>query len=151
MRVFIPLVIGMFTIIPAVWAELICAVIYQARSPGKQGDENLWTAARSGNLQIIQSEIGGGVPLNQRDPIFGATPLSLATWHDNTEIVEARPPGRSSQCQKPLREGLRLHGAVLMGREKAFDMLLDHEARLTERDRGETRQSICSMSRVVAP
>ncbi len=134
-RVFLPLMIGMVTIIPAVWVVIIGTAIYQAQSPGTQGEENLWTAARSGNLEVIQSEIAAGAPLNQRDPIFGATPLALATWQGNTDIMEALIAGGAEVNARNRDGATPLHGAALLGRSEAFDMLISHGASLAERDR----------------
>ena len=134
-RVFLPLMIGMVTIIPAVWVVIIGTAIYQAQSPGTQGEENIWTAARSGNLEVIQSEIAAGAPLNQRDPIFGATPLALATWQGNTGIMEALISGGAEVNARNRDGATPLHGAALLGRSEAFDMLISHGGSLAERDR----------------
>ena len=135
-RIFLPLVIGVFTIIPILWVAIIGAAMYQSSLDRGTNEENLWSAARSGNLEMIQSGIAAGASLNQCDADYGATPLAMASGNGNAEVVEALIAAGADVNARNRDGATPLHGAAFLGRDQVFELLMKHGADLEARDRG---------------
>src|SRR5688572_28504993 len=91
-RVFVPCMLGLVTIIPAVNIAAYVAYRYQAGAggmdtPDAKADDSLWTAARLGNVAAIDKHLAKGVDINQLDPVWGQTSLSLAACYGKAESV----------------------------------------------------------------
>lgn len=134
-RIFLPLAIGMFTIVPAVWVIVIGAGIVQSRETAAEIDEDLWSAAKSGNVEKIQGQLGQGVAINELDPAYGATPLTMAAWNGNPEAIDTLIAAGADVHARNRDGTTPLHGAALFGHEEAFAVLVDHGAETRARNR----------------
>ena len=134
-RIFLPLAIGMFTIVPAVWVVVIGAGILQSREVAGEIEADLWSAAKTGNLEKIQAQLGRGVAINELDAVFGATPLTMAAWNGNPEAMEALISAGADVNARNRDGSTPLHGAALFGHQEAFDLLVDGGAETSARNR----------------
>jgi len=142
-RVFLPLVAGMFTVVPATnWISAV-AMSSPARNPGGTslagGALDLWEAARAGDLGVIERRLASGVSVNALDGKLGLTPLSWAAISGRAEAVELLIQ-RGANVNAVNRDGgTALHGAAFLGHVKAVDLLVQNGAKInTANERGET-------------
>ncbi len=59
-RILLPLTIGMFTIVPAVWAVSAIASRSGYASPASDKSAALNTAVNAGGLQLLEAAVRGG-------------------------------------------------------------------------------------------
>ena len=66
-RVFLPLLLGVVTIVPATnWIS------------GRAVEDTIWTAAKNGQLDALERHLENGADVNGVDPLYGLTPLIWA-------------------------------------------------------------------------
>ncbi|MFT4689275.1 MAG: peptidoglycan/LPS O-acetylase OafA/YrhL [Limisphaerales bacterium] len=144
-RVFLPLVLCLFTIIPLVWVVTIAA-----KTTGGGGESSgvrpvasegadIWTAARVGDLGAISKMIAGEADLDQRDPILGSTPISGAALYGQTEVTKALIAGGADVNARSKDGNTALHSAAFLGYSEIVAALLAADADFgTKNNRGET-------------
>ncbi|MDF1843764.1 MAG: acyltransferase family protein [Rubripirellula sp.] len=80
LRVGVPLFLGLFTIVPAIWVVLIF------------GGANIWSAVEQGDTAYVESYVGAGGDLNRPrlDDGYnaGAMPLHLAVAKSDVQMVD---------------------------------------------------------------
>ena len=91
-RVFLPMLLGMVTIVPATnWISGI-AISSASSKPGGASPtgkaSSIWAAARAGDLGAIERQIASGVSVNDVDPDRGGTPLLWAAVTGRAEAIE---------------------------------------------------------------
>ena len=131
-RIFLPLVIGCFTIIPAMWA--VSNVVSQP-SPGSGQSSALFAAVVAGDIDSVQSELekpSNGI--NDRDAASGATPLCTAVFLGHTELTEMLIGGGADVNLPNHSLSTPLHIAAFMGRAEEAGMLLKAGANVKARD-----------------
>jgi peptidoglycan/LPS O-acetylase OafA/YrhL len=127
-RIFVPLLIGTLTLVPAVWIVSIAAGIRGSLSPGPVDKPSLFTAAREGDLQQIKAELAAGAALDDPDPSLGATPLSIAALSDHRDAVALLIAGGADVNARNRDGNAPLHGAAFLGRADTVRLLLEHGA-----------------------
>lgn len=136
-RIFLPFVLCMVTLIPLTnvvsgWAMRNAAVI-------SKGVEDVWTAARVGDLESIRRFSKGGTDLDAGDPLFGATPLIIASLHGQTEAVTLLLAEGATTTARGKDGGTPLHAAAFLGHAEIAEALLNAGAILDMKNkRGET-------------
>jgi hypothetical protein len=127
-RVFLPLLLGMVTIVPATnWISGV-AISSASSKPGGASPtgkaSNIWAAARAGDLGAIERHLASGVAVNDVDPEHGGTPLLWAAVTGRAEAIELLA-GRGADVNAVGRDGgTALHAAAFLGHEKAVDVLV---------------------------
>ncbi len=100
-RVFLPLLLGMVTIVPTVnWISgvAISSASKRAGSSSPVGAAlDIWTAARAGDLGAIERHMASGVAVDGVDPERGGTPLLWAAVTGRAEAIGA------SRSRVPMR------------------------------------------------
>jgi len=92
-RIFLPLALGMLTIIPLGWAiggiaeEIISqsnasSEIYQTEK------SDVWQAAGTGNIKDLEAMMSPSLDINAPDPILGLTPLQYAVSNNEISTIE---------------------------------------------------------------
>jgi hypothetical protein len=146
-RVFLPLLLGMVTVVPATILISIVAIssssstASEATSTGKAS--NIWAAARAGDLGAIERHLTSGVAVDDVDPERGGTPLLWAAATGRAEAIELLI-GRGADVNAVDRDGgTALHAAAFLGHEKAVDVLVRNGANLNAANkRGDTALDI---------
>lgn len=127
-RVFLPLMLGMVTIIPLMYVVGIWAAKSGAKGGGPQVAEqaqDLWKASTAGDLAQVTKLIDSGADINAPDPGFGVTPLSLAATFGHDAVVQ-RLLERGADVKQANRDGgTALHGAAFFGRGVIAERLLE--------------------------
>lgn len=129
-RVFLPLLLGLFTMIPLTnWIAATAATAAALPNPvTASATPDLWTASTTGNSTLVSSLINDGADPNAQDPAFGITPLSLATIHGHTESVRLLL-AQGADPRRPNRDGATaLHAAAFFGHPEIARLLLDANA-----------------------
>ena len=125
-RVFIPCMLGLVTVIPLLNFVSQRAASQQAKPPiySNGTAENLWEAARIGDLATLELQIELGVELNARQPSSGQTALSLAIIGNHPKVV-AQLLDAGANPNEPVADGTPpLHFAAILGRAKIAEQLI---------------------------
>ncbi|MBD3268277.1 acyltransferase family protein, partial [bacterium] len=145
-RIFLPLLLGMITIIPAVtWISIIAmqsgservlspaaasnsgqAITAQAATGEPKTD--LWAAIRENDIKTLNQHIAQGADLTARDPKFGQTLLNLAALHDRTEIIEHLLEQGLPVNIQGADGSTALHSAAFLGNTQSIEILLQNGA-----------------------
>ena len=116
-RVFLPLLLGIVTIVPATsWIS------------GRAMKDTIWSAAKNGQLDALERHLKNGADVDGADPLFGQTPLIWAALFDQIEVTdwllhnEANVNGLSNYGTTPV------HIAAFLGRSEIAQRLIEHGA-----------------------
>ena len=132
-RVFLPCMLGLVTIVPAVFwisGKAIESAIQQETesTTTKDADSDIWTAARTGNINEIKQHLANGADINAKDGGFGVTPLGWAALLGQTETVELLIQEHANVCAKNRDGATPLHAAAFLGRTETVDLLIQKGA-----------------------
>ena len=122
-RVFLPLLLGMVTIVPATnWISGV-AMSSASRKPGGASPtgetSDIWAAADAGDLGAIERHLANGAAVDGLDGERGSTPLLRAALADRAEAVELLIR-RGADVNAVVEDGgTPLHAAAFLGHEKA--------------------------------
>ena len=144
-RVFLPLVLMCFTVVPASnWAIRYAFSVPRSKpvvnsSPLNVVVKNFWTAIQQGDPSSLTRFLDEGADLSELHPELGTTPLSTAALFGQDAIVKILLENGADLEQKNKDSTTALHSAAFLGRVTIADILLeagiDAEATNT---RGET-------------
>ncbi len=131
-RIFLPLVFGCLTIVPAMWAV---NYIVSRPSPGGTESTPLFAAVVSGDVELVRSELQHpDHGINTLDSNSGASPLCTAVFLGHTEIAELLV-NADADINLPTRAfSTPLHIAAFMGRANEAALLLRAGADVNARD-----------------
>jgi hypothetical protein len=146
-RIALPLMLGMVTIIPAMWGVIIGGSVVNSMVPAPQrdwgaGDDDaggIWGAAESGDLARVQLLVRSGVPVDEPDPRLFTLPLAWAAIGDHAEVVAFLLESGADPNQRMGDDNIPLHTACFFGAAESAALMLDAGADPTARNRhGET-------------
>ena len=133
-RVLLPLLAGMFTIVPLTIGVSTLAMSSAPRQPGSaapaEGTSNIWEAARAGDLDALERHLANGSEVDGVDPEHGGTPLMWAAVKGRAEAMELLIRRGANVNAVGRDGGTALHGAAFLGHEQAVDVLLRHGAKV---------------------
>jgi hypothetical protein len=89
----------------------------------KQLDDYLWSAAREGNNEVIETLIAGKYNLNVQDN-QGYTAVILAAYHGHSAVVEKLLAAGADPCIRDKRGNTALMGAIFKGEVRIARRLL---------------------------
>ena len=142
-RIFLPLLLGIVTIIPATtWMSRIAieSGLEQASAPESTNDvgADIWAAVREGDMDAVTRHLDNGADLNEQDPASGQTPLSTAAAYGHTEVVDLllrKGAGVDSHTQDG---STALHSAAAFGHTEIVDLLLRNGADVNARPKNDS-------------
>jgi peptidoglycan/LPS O-acetylase OafA/YrhL len=139
-RILLPLILGLFTIIPATQAVSIWAIFSAAKGPGSQADDGtLIAAVRKGDVAAMRQRLQGGADVGAADAKFGVTPLNWAAMRGDTEAIRFLIDAGADVNAKNKDGSTALHSAAFLGRDAAAELLIKNGAITTARNlRGQT-------------
>lgn len=131
-RIFLPLVIGCLTIVPAMW---VVSYIVSRPSPGSSESSPLFAAVVAGDIELVRSELQNpNNGINALDSNSGASPLCTAVFLGRSEMVELLVASQADVNLPNRTLSTPLHIAVFMGRSKEAALLLGAGADVNARD-----------------
>ena len=128
-RVLLPLLLGLITIVPAV--GIISGIAMTSDiGPDKAetAEDDIWGAAKSGNLDKINKHLANGADPNALSSSFGTSPLAWAALHGQTAAVELLLQNGAEVNGRSKDGGTALHAAAFLGHDKTAALLLEHGA-----------------------
>lgn len=148
-RVFLPLLVGMFTIVPLTVGVSSLAMLSATRKSGvppPKTTSDIWAAAKAGDLKAIGRYLANGVAVDAVDPEHGGTPLVWAAVAGQSEAIELLI-GRGANVNAAGQDGgTALIAAAFLGHEKAADVLVRHGANVNAANRsGSTPLDVASL------
>ena len=128
LRIFLPLVLGGFTIIPAVNVVSYWAMRTTNRPRSQTDDGTLVAAVQKGDRELINQRLALTADLNATDTKFGVTPLDWAAMRGDLETLQLLID-RGADVNARNKDGsTALHGAAFLGRAGAAELLLEKGA-----------------------
>ena len=143
-RVFLPCMLGLVTIVPAVnWISgkaIQSAIQQNSKSTAtRDADSDIWTAARIGSTSAIKRHLENGADINAKDGKFGVTPLCWAALLGQTEAVDLLIRNGADVNAGNKDGGRPLHAAAFLGHTETVDLLIQEGADVNARNKkGET-------------
>lgn len=152
MRVLLPLLIAAVTVIPAMNVIIDAVSDPAAEASAAFGEApaddprsaqtaewNVWVAAATGDLAMLDATLAAGADLNAPDPTFGVTPLAWAALEGRTDAADALLRRGADVEARNWDGSTALHSAAFMGRDGVAAALLRAGADPNARnDNGET-------------
>lgn len=134
-RVFVPCLIGVFTVVPLFnWASMKAmekARLQDARRPNVQnasGRSELIEAIRRNDLAVTSRLLEGGADPNKQDPEFGTPPLHWAARYGDPKMLKLLLD-HGAEIKARDRDGYTaLHSAAFLGHFRAVEFLVQHGA-----------------------
>ena len=137
-RILLPLVIGTFTIVPAVWiASIISASISQTSAkPELDPNAQLWIPAATNDVQSVEQVLRANpsIDLNRRDPSSGFTPLVVAACHDAEKVAEVLLDKGAELDARTNDQSTAAHLAFLFGQDNVTKVLIEQGTDLSTRN-----------------
>ncbi len=146
-RIALPLLLGMVTIVPAMWGVLIGGHVVKSIIPAPErawgvaddSTTSIWKAAAAGDLANVQLLVKSGVPVNQPDPHVFTLPLGWAATGDHSDVVAFLLESGADPNQRMGDKNTPLHTACFFGASESTELMLDSGADPTARNKhGET-------------
>ena len=134
-RILLPLVVGMFTIIPLTWAAIIISD-GGGEKEGPKASDSLWAAAAFGDLDEIDRFLDEKPDINAQDPFLRQTALGWACNAGHPQAVAKLLAAGADPNQRYGNEGkdTALHSAVFFGRGECTALLIEAGADQTARN-----------------
>ena len=128
-RVFLPFLLGLVTIIPAVnwisgWAIASALEVNAAQA----AEDTIWSAARNGDLDSLARHVRSGADIDGIGPAFGQTPLIWAALTGQLEAARWLLQNGAAVQGRAKEGGTALHAAAFLGRVEIAQLLLQHGA-----------------------
>lgn len=136
-RILLPLILGMWTIIPLLWVVTISVSLAQNQPTSKNTitnklqvtvEDGLWQASRSGDIAALKTYINAEANLNAQQPNSGTTPLGEAVIGNQPAIVTLLLKHGADPNQRSLDNSTPLHWACILGRAEIAAQLIDADA-----------------------
>ncbi len=130
--IFLPLVIGCLTIVPAMWAVSFVVTRPSSASPDSS---TIYAAVVSGDAERVRTRLQQpAIDVNTLDKSSGSSPLCTAVFLGHTEIVELLIAAEADVNQPNRDRATALHIAAFMGRPREAALLLQAGADVNARD-----------------
>lgn len=100
----------------------------------QNNSKDLWTAARTGNLQAIKHYIKAGGDVNALDKTFQLSAMSWGALHGQTKVVQLLIENGTEVDIKSGDGTTPLHSAAFLGRADVAKLLLDNGADIKARN-----------------
>ena len=138
LRVFLPLMLGLVTVMPAMgwvidWSTKLVARQDASRGPDSGPRSELVDAVRKGNLAEGERLLTAGADPNQFDPEIGNVPLEWAALYGNVNVARVLVD-HGAAVKKAGRGGFTpLHSAAFLGKPEVVELLIERGADLQAR------------------
>jgi peptidoglycan/LPS O-acetylase OafA/YrhL len=133
-RVFLPCMLGLVTIVPAVMAVSIWGIMSGLRANATD-DGTLGSAARNGDAAAIGERLQAGADVNAPDRI-GVTPLGWAAIRGDVDSARLLIEHGANLNARNRDGAAPLHSAAFLGRPAVVDVLLKSGADINARTHG---------------
>lgn len=142
-RVFLPLLLGMVTFVPATnWISTVAissASLRPENTPRAEAAPKLGDAAGDGDLAAVEQLLEGGASVNGFDGELRVTPLHRAALANRAEVAERLIEHGADVNATATDGGTPLHAAAFLGNKEVVAILLEHGANVNAPNkRGET-------------
>ncbi len=132
-RVFLPCMVGLFTVVPAMtWASGYAiqsgAKQRLAQSQDQAVSDSIWVAIRKGDHPALVEHLKKPGNLENQHPEYGTTPLTWAALVGQREMVADLLTHGANVNAHNRDGGTALHAAAFLGRAEIVSLLLENGA-----------------------
>ena len=132
-RIFLPLALGIVTIVPLTNMAFKRASSGNAPTEGRPSEKrivDIWGAAAAGDSEAVSDYLADGADIDaiQTAVEIGSTPLILATTYDHEETVQLLLDSGANVNARGRDGGTALHAAAFFGRAEIAERLLENGA-----------------------
>lgn len=137
-RIFLPLVVSMFTFLPLMYLSVFVGMYLAGDINFGQNQENtqsntssidLWASIERGDIESIQTYADEGNSLDIMHPEFRVFPLQYAVFHHKPDVMQALIDHGADINQKRDDDGSTvLHTSAFLGYHDCVDVLLKNNA-----------------------
>jgi len=132
MRILVPCLLGLVTLVPAMgWASnsaTAAGARFRQAAAAAVPDASVWTALASGDAAVLDRVLARKPDLDQRQPESGIVPLTLAALQGRVDLAR-RLLDAGASVNATNRDGnTPLHAAVFLGRTGVVELLLSRGA-----------------------
>jgi hypothetical protein len=124
-RIFLPCMLGLVTVVPAmIWVSgkaIESRVRSQAPPPT---DADLWSATASGDTNVMARVLAGGANPNTLHSQFGVTPLTWASLAGHKELAALLLEAGADVIGRNRDGNTPLHAAAFLGRTEIVELLV---------------------------
>ena len=125
-RIFLPLLLGLVTVIPLMnWVSMIALSRGSAAGQKQGAERDLWTLAKEGDVPEIEKRLAAGADINQLDAKYRLSPLSWAAVAGQEEAVDLLLASGAKQ-ELAGQSSSPLHTASLFGHASVVEMLIQN-------------------------
>ncbi len=140
-RVLVPLLLGLFTIIPLTNGVSSLAIESAARNAASESDPSatIWSASQAGDVAAIERHLGLGAAVNGAGGALTLTPLHHAAIGNQAAAARLLIERGANVNAAASDGGTPLHAATFLGNTEVVTALIEHGANLNAPNhRGET-------------
>lgn len=141
-RIFIPCMLGLVTVIPAMELAMVWAMNYDTKQAASQADGSPATlpeAIRRHDLPALNKLIESGADVNQADVEFKIPPLNWAALAGDVEAAKILIDHKADLNSKTADGNTALFHAAFLGRVEVLKLLVEKGADVTlKNNKGET-------------
>ena len=112
--------------------SLLVSIVGTVLLVGCAKSDDIWTAAEEGNVEAVKGYLAIGVNVDERDEVYGGTPLHFAAFRGRNEIAEfliaegADVNPKNGEGATPLDKAIEKH------RDETVDLLYKHGGKTGE-------------------
>lgn len=151
-RILLPCLLGLITVVPAMFVVAGLAIRSGAQtsasSTPERGDalDGIWQTIINNDTNALEAAIAEGADVNRSHPQWAVTPLTLAALFGHDEMAEALI-ARGAEVNAHNRDGgTALHAAAFLGRSEVAGVLIRNGADIRAKNaRGETAMDVAGV------
>ena len=99
-----------------------------------QPPEDIWEAAKQGNIEAVKEYLAIGVNVNAKDEVYGGTPLHFAAYRGRKEVAEFLIAEGADVNAKRNNGWVPLHHAANKGHMEVVELLIAADADMNAKD-----------------
>jgi peptidoglycan/LPS O-acetylase OafA/YrhL len=133
-RIFLPLLIGMFTIIPVTWAAIIGLSMASSDEKTKVAARDLFTASTPQQAEAVLADAKEPIDFDKLDSTYGMPAITHAVIDDRPELLRWLINQNANVDTQTGNGATAINIAAFLGRDECAELLISAGANVTVRN-----------------